>query len=151
MNLNDKLKELPYREAMKVIHWVKVHTPLFNVEWPEDDPSNLYYRDPEATERELRARWNWEGVKASYNYEGQVAEVRRAVGVSEDGIQLATHLRAREKEGGGQWVGHIEASRYEHPHEHIHETHFRTLEGEEIAILLSGGEVEIGDIGPAGE
>lgn len=142
VSFHREMKGLPIRRVKRVWNYVKVHTPFFTKEWPEDPPDFHMDEPAEDVEDRLRRKHHYEGMEASFHYKGQVADLRRPEGLTEDDVQLEVHLRAREPvEGESVWIGHIEASRYEHMDDHIDEDFLRWLNSSEVGYLLGGGSV----------
>lgn len=134
------IKDLPYNRLMAIKEAIKMQ--WGTVEWPDHAPTVHVEEDPEDLEADLRGR-HFEGLYLSYNYEGQVLDLRRPEGVDGDSRQLELHLRAREHpdEDGLEVLAHLELSRYEHKGGHINEEYFEWLDEDDIRSVLDGGTV----------
>lgn len=129
------IKDLPFRRMRAVVEAVKMQ--YGTVDWPEDAPTVTVDKTPDELERDLRGR-HFEGLYLSYNYEGQVLDLRRPEGVDDDGKQLELHIRARENDDELDVLAHVERSRYEHKRDHIDEVGFEWLDEDELRELLNG-------------
>lgn len=137
----DIVKDLPYNRLLAVKEAIKMR--FGTVSWPDHAPTLIVTdRDVEELEHDLRA-WHYEGLYLSYNYEGQVLDLRRPEGVSNDGKQLELHIRARDSpdEEGLEVLAHLELSRYEHKRDHIHGEGLIWLDEADLRHVLSGGDL----------
>jgi hypothetical protein len=134
------LRELPYRKLHDVRQALRKL--LFTKEWRGDDhPSIIVNKPTEEIETNLRS-WHFERAYLTYNYEGQILDLRRPEGVK-DGYQQEVHIRARENPDGDglELIGHIEDSRYEHKKQHMEGLHFDPLDEDELRDVISGGGI----------
>lgn len=89
--------------------------------------SGLYVDvEHETLDHDFRNLYHWEGADAiSYNYRGEVLNLRQPCGTDDAGDQLANHLRSFDTEDGRIFVAcHREKSRYEEWHDHYNEIGF---------------------------
>lgn len=135
--LRDVLIRLPYRRIRWTIEAVRM---LFPRDWPKHTQSYLTVGGtPEQWEQWLRDA-HFEGTALSYRYTGEVINLRRPEGTDEEGRPMELHLRARWVGGDDpqalEWIGHVEACRYERQRDHIHENGFRKLLSDELRTIL---------------
>ena len=104
----------------RLVEWIR--RTYFNRPWP-DRPRLLIDADVGELERWLREERRFEGTPYTYEYEGEVLNLRAPWGLDDRGRQRELHVRAREIDGpmGAtlEVITHTELSRYEHKQEHI--------------------------------
>ena len=134
------VKNLPYDLFIEVKEYIKMT--VGTRPWPEHAPSVVIEETPQAFESQLR-EWHYEGLYLSYNYEGQLVDMRRPEGVSKDDKQLELHIRARNNPDGPglEVVAHLELSRYEHKQGHIREEMFVWLDEDDLEHVIAGGDL----------
>lgn len=150
MSLKSTLVDLPWNRLLALKEAIKMQ--WGTVPWP-DAPTYHTTMGVDELEGTLRSH-HFEGLYLSYNYEGQVLDLRRPEGVklpSESAWidtnprQLEVHIRARPCPDDGcdgyELVAHLELSRYEHKGGHIREVYFEWLSDEEIASILEGESI----------
>lgn len=136
------IKDLPYRRFIALKEAIKMS--VGTVDWPGHAPSIRVEMSADELESDLRG-FHFEGLYLSYEYEGQVLDLRRPEGIREgdDGQnrQLELHIRARPhpERSGLEVIAHLEYSRYEHKKFHINEEFFRWLDEGELKEIVAGG------------
>ena len=129
--MQSRLKDLPYEAVMRFVD--RIRKEFFSVSWPDHAPTI----EPEIDTDELRLRLReqgYEGLYLSYQYEGQVVDLRKPVYDFETETAKEIHVRQHED---GRFVGHIEASRYEEKEAHINEDGFEWLSEDDLEALVS--------------
>lgn len=136
------IKKLPYNRIRAWKEAIKMG--IGERPWPEHAPSIHVDKTPQDLEAELRGA-HYEGLYLSYDYQGQVLELRRPEGVDADYKQLEVHPRARNHpdKNGLELIAHIERSRYEHKSDHINEEGFRWLTEDELEVIAEGESLGI--------
>lgn len=125
---------------LRDIPWETVDTAIraFRVAWftreKPDVTSFVVSETVEDIEDRLRRDFNYEGSPYSYNYEGEILNLRRPEGVDSDGIPMEHHIRGFEVEDGVEMLCQLEPSRYEAKEEHLSSGAVDWEAGKDIAL-----------------
>jgi len=131
--MQSALKDLPYESIMRLVD--RIRKEFFSVDWPEHAPSIVVDLSHDEIEKRLREQ-GYEGLYLSYQYEGQVVDLRHPVYDFSTDTPMEMHVRTRDVDGGVEFIGHIEASRYEAKKAHINEEGFEWLDEETLRSLV---------------
>lgn len=109
--------DLRLKYITRTIDFVRMR--WFTRSWPENRPHFAVRTDLDAEEFEqvLRNDLVLEGVQFTFNYEGEIINLRGPYG-TRNGYQREIHVRFRPWEHGFEGNCHTEKSRYEHKDEH---------------------------------
>jgi hypothetical protein len=129
--MQSNLKDLPYGAIMTVVD--RFRKEFFKTPWPEHAPSIHVEEKPEMLRNRLSEK-HFEGVYMSYIYDGQVLDMRRPEPNTGKGFPMETHVRLNES---GEFIGHVEANRYNAKREHINEVGFEWLDEEQLRELVA--------------
>lgn len=125
---------------LRDIPWETIDTAIraFRVAWftkdKPDVPSFVVSETVEDIEDRLRRDFHYEGAPYSYNYEGEVINLRRPQSVNEDGVPMEHHIRGFETDDGVEMLCQLEASRYEAKEEHLDPEYMDWEAGKEIGL-----------------
>lgn len=113
---------------------------------PTTVPGLVVTATVEEVESALRAR-GWESVDLySYQYEGEVLNLRRPAGkrldrATGETLVMEAHVRAFDLDGGGLWlIAHTEPSRFEEPGAHLRETMMSWDGGRDVVVRAFAGD-----------
>ena len=131
--MQSTLKDLPYESIMRFVN--RIRKEFFSVEWPDHAPSIVVELSHEEIEKRLREQ-GYEGLYLSYQYKGQVVDLRQPVFDFSTGTPMEVHVRTRDVDDGVEVIGHLEASRYEAKTAHINEAGFEWLSEDDLRGLV---------------
>ena len=131
--MQSTLKDLPYESIMRFVN--RIRKEFFSVEWPEHAPSIVVEFSHDEIEKRLREQ-GYEGLYLSYQYKGQIVDLRQPVYDFSTGTPMEIHVRTRDVEDGVEVIGHLEASRYEAKKAHINEEGFEWLSEDDLRGLV---------------
>ena len=131
--MQSTLKDLPYESIMRFVN--RIRKECFSVEWPEHAPSIGVELSHEEIDKRLREQ-GYEGLYLSYQYEGQIVDLRQPVYDFESDTPMEIHVRTRDVDDGVEVIGHLEASRYEAKTAHINEEGFEWLSEDDLRGLI---------------
>ena len=131
--MQSTLKDLPYESIMRFVN--RIRKEFFSVEWPEHAPSIVVELSHDEIEKRLREQ-GYEGLYLSYQYKGQVVDLRQPVYDFSTGTPMEIHVRTRDVDDGVEVIGHLEASRYEAKTAHINEEGFEWLSEDDLRGLI---------------
>lgn len=96
-------------------------------------------------ETTLRDGYNFEGAPYSYDYNGEIMNLRRPEGIDENGHYAELHIRGFRHEDGVEIYAHYEASRYEEKKKHLQAEYKSNEMGEMLSYEIineAGFELE---------
>lgn len=122
------------------IPWETIETAVkaFRIAWftkPKPDIDGFVVSETvEDIEDRLRRDFHYEGAPYSYNFEGEILNLRRPEGFHDDGTPMEHHIRGFEHDDGVELLCQWEASRYEAKEQHLDPDYLYWDEGKEIGI-----------------